>query len=126
MITVLRNNRLLAKRRKNKFEQQEEIHYSKDKKFKKFPKASPELLKKIRKKLRKERWILLEKTIIWFSVVAFMILLVLKTVFQWLLVWLAYGVFNPFNSFFYFFLTGSVGYPYAVAISKRITGYGCH
>ncbi|MCB0435285.1 MAG: hypothetical protein R2802_05945 [Flavobacteriaceae bacterium] len=81
MITVLRNNRLLAKRRKNKFEQQEEIHYSKDKKFKKFPKASPELLKKIRKKLRKERWILLEKTIIWFSVVAFMILLVLKTVF---------------------------------------------
>ena len=45
---------------------------------------------------------------------------------KWLLVWLAYGVFNPFNSFFYFFLTGSVGYPYAVAISKRITGYGCH
>ncbi len=49
-----------------------------------------------------------------------------KATFQWLLVWLTYGVFNPFNSFFYFFLACRIRNPNAIAITKSITGYGCY
>lgn len=76
MITVLKNNKLLAGRRKNKFEK-EEIPFSKNSKIKNFPKATPELLKKIKSKLQRERIILLEKTFLWFTVTALILMITL-------------------------------------------------
>lgn len=68
MLVVLRNNKLITRKKENSFETKKN-YLSQSTKLKSFPKATPELLLEIKQKLKNQRRKQILKTTIVFSII---------------------------------------------------------